>query len=272
MAKRKKIRNPKTSEKLYNRLRNAKNKFYRDRKKFGEENIAPIPIPNMTKREIESGLYDRKQMNRMIKELENYTSRGNMETKYYKNSHGTVMPKSVVKNIENYNKKLRRKRDREQKKLDQTEYMTGTEGSGYSVSQIEDLMKDRESSNIYKNIPEIDVDDIRDVEYTEERMKKNEKWFDPEYVYMRKLQYKINFIANVYKRLNSYADELIPLLESIPVEDFDELRKKFSSFRFVDPSVPLTGDEALEEAAALMNVIDLYLSGDADIDDLKFID
>lgn len=266
MANRTKKSDSKTAIKAFKLATKAKSKARYNEKQFG---VSALPdLKWLTKSNIRELGYGGQR--RLIKELEEYTYKYNEETNFRKNANGVVFDLGTYRKVQSLNRETRQKAKAEQKKNEQVEYTArGNQPTGITVAQKNDMLADSETRSVY-DIPDIDLDKVESQKELQKRIEKRENVLDDMYMWQRKTQYKINFIANLYKSLNSYADDVIPLLEDIPEDDFFELARQFEDFQFIDPSEPLSESVAEAKAEGIMSVIQTYLDGGTDMS-MKFV-
>lgn len=266
MATSKRKSDSKTALKAFDLAKKAKSKARYNEKAYGVDALPEVKW--LTKSNIRELGYGGQR--RLIKELEEYTYKYNEQTNFKKNDNGVVFDLGTYRKVQKLNRVTKQKALVEQKKNEKLEYIArGNQPTGITVKEKNAMLADSETKSIY-DVPDIDLNKVGDQKELAKRIEKREKIIDDDYMFMRKAQYKINFIANIYKSLNSYADDIIPLLEAIPEDDFFELARQFEDFTFIDPSEPLSDEIAKAKAEGIKSVIDTYNDGGTDMS-LKYI-
>lgn len=267
MARSKKIRDSKTALKAFQLANSVKNKARYNENKFGVSALSDVKW--LTKKNIRALGYQGQR--KLIKEMEAYTYRYNEETNFRKNDQGVVYNLGTYRKVQKLNRVTKQKAIKERKMNEKTPFIAlGGQDTGKTVAEKNKDLAESETKSIF-DIPDIDLDKVKDERELNKRIEKREKIVDDEYMRMRKLQYKINFIAMTHRSLNSYGDEVVRLMEMIPEDDFFELARQFEEFQFIDPSDPLADEIAEAKAEGMMAILNTYFAGNVDMS-LKFID
>ena len=256
----------KSRQTAYENLTKAKKKMQYNKKWFGFDDTKSFA--NLNKKAIaKMGI---KEVNSLNKSLEYYTYRGNPDTNFTRTGDGQYISNRTVDRVAKANRETREKKKAMDKGLSEINVKAGDQELGMTAYQMNEMRSKRHTTNMY-DVPDIDIKtDSKEV--IERRLKYMERNLDEKYVNLREAQYKINHIANIYKRLNDTVEtrELMKLLEAIPEDDYFELSKHFEDFKFLDPSKPLDADQASAEVEVLMGIIQQYNDGEIDMR-LKFV-
>ena len=256
----------KSRQTAYENLTKAKKKMQYNKKWFGFDDTKSFA--GLNKKAIaKMGV---KEVNSLNKSLEYYTYRGNPDTNFTRTGDGQYISNRTVDRVAKANRETRDKKKAMDKGLSEINVKAGDQELGMTAYQMNEMRSKRHTTNMY-DVPDIDIKtDSKEV--IERRLKYMERNLDEKYVNLREAQYKINHIANIYKRLNDTVEtrELMKLLEAIPEDDYFELSKHFEDFKFLDPSKPLDADQASAEVEVLMGIIQQYNDGEIDMR-LKFV-
>lgn len=270
MAGRRKTGDTKTAEKAFALAKRVKRKARYNDKAHGADMLDSVRW--LTKANIRNMGHHGQR--RLIGEMEDYLYRYNEETNFVKNKHGVSIPLGKKRAITQANLETKRNKRKEERAMRNKQMHLAGGQTNMTVEERNRLfMQHPRESNIY-DLPDIDFDQVEseeDLKRVEKKIEVRERINDPQYIDFRKEQYKINFIANVYKSLNTYADEVVRELEDIPADDFYELSLQFEPLRFIDPSEPLDDDLAQAKAEAMLAIIRQYKRGEVNMN-LKFIE
>lgn len=252
--------------KAYENLKKAKSKMQYNRKWFGFDDSKKFE--GLNKKAISK--MPIKEINQLNKELERYTYRGNPDTNFKRVGQGEYVSLRTIDRVAQANRETARKKKAYDKGLSEIEVKAGDNKLGMTAYQMNQMRSKRHSTNIY-DVPPIELKDTSK-ETIEKRLKWMERNLDESYINLRELQYKINHITNIYKRLNGSeeSEALIARLNEIPEDDYFELSKHFEDFKFLDPSKPLDPDAVSGEIEVLNGIIDQYNDGEIDMR-LKFL-
>lgn len=208
---------------------------------------------------------DFKDARKLSKELKVFIERKVLQEDFVKTGDGQYLTNEVADKVKEINEQTKAKAEATRKGLSEIEFKIDGKDSGMTALQLNEMKSKKHSTNIY-DVPEIDIEnDTKD--HIEKRVKWMERNLDENYIMMRKIQYKVNHITNIYKRLNgtSGLEELIAELNTIPEDDYFELSQHFDDFKFLDPSDVINQENAEGEVQSMMARVKEYKDGKVDM-------
>lgn len=240
--------------------RNTKAKIARTKKNYGVELDAKISVPKLDE------FKSRKEYNEWKENAQRFTNRYTKEFQFVKNDYGVVTNKQRIYDIQKATEKAQIVADKKNQKVATEKFYSSGKEEG-TVGQQMKQMKSPNAPGISRP-DDFDFKKVRNPSRLNEIEDSMKKRANPETFDKRTLKMKITFERELEETFNSDAQELLELIEDIPLDDFYYLYLKNREFDFQLFYIPdgIEDESSLKDLRAMERIVRNYWEGKENMD------